>query len=157
MIIFKYELADAWGCHISDVTVSEKKDYVEISCFDYTNGEFEDLKYTYESNTHDTKIDMAKINKIKEILLDNLDLMEYDTLESPPPCILDGVINSFTFGFDYDTSVKITGHNLWAMYRKEIGWLDNEHIHATRVVKVFELISDVLKSCGVDEKYLQLV
>ncbi len=156
MIIFKYELA-AWICPISDVTISEENDSVEISCFDYKTGEFEELKYTYGSNTNDTKIDMTKINKIKEILIDNLELMEYDALESPPPCILDGVINSFTFGFDYDTSVKITGHNLWAMYRKEIGWLDNEHIRATKVVKVFELISDVLKSCGVDEKYLRLV
>ncbi len=153
--IFRYELADAWGYTISEVTVNEKDDFGEIICFffDITSGD--ERGYAKETDSYTTKIKLSSVERIKNIIMKNQEALEVDSLESP--FVMDGVINRFEFIMGDGTTKEIGGFNLWAFNRKDRKSIKGEEpIKAKRVLSIYKEISNVLMSHGVNKKYLSL-
>ena len=153
--IFEYKSNGTWIFPIYEVKVLETSEGGMISCY-------EDL-YGKPSSKFKIEIDLEKIETIKRVMLAHPEIFKYKEVEISTT--LDGISNRFVFAPKKDLTVELRTDNIGTVkmpHMEQYFLEDADHpgsrypCKAVEVVKVFDEIADVLRSAGVEEKYLRI-
>lgn len=151
-IVFNYWLANAWGLPLCRVSVSE--DGV-VQC---------------QENREDTQslqLEKAEVEKIKAIVSEHAQILDYDSKKLESPDVFDGVMNFFDFKASDGRTVNLMAFNIGEVNDPDMrfskGLLEEETpdevvvpVKLREIVKTFEEIAAVLIRHGVDANCLRL-
>lgn len=150
--IFRYVLEDAWHRTISQL------DVINLGSSGEARGIFFNKimpagKVT-SVDSQLTKLSEFDIDAIKKIIRSHIEMFDYEKIESH--IVLDGVINRFEFSMDEERK-EFSSYNIWGFQdRIKEDTYREPPVKAWNVLDTFEEIGDILKTRGVDEKYLRL-
>lgn len=151
-IVFDYLLANAWGLPLCRVSVSE--DGV-VQC---------------QENREDTQrlqLEKAEVERIKAIVSEHAQILDYDSRELEMPSVFDGVTNDFEFKSSDGRTVSLMAFNIDEVKNPNThfskGWMRESvpgevvvPVKLREIVKTFEEIAAILIQHGVDANCLRL-
>lgn len=151
-IVFDYLLANAWGLPLCCVSVSE--DGV-VQCQE--NGE----------DTQSLQLEKAEVEKIKTIVSEHAQILDYDSKGLESPDVFDGVMNFFDFKATDGRTVHLMAFNIGEVNEPDMrfskGLLEEKMpgevvvpVKLREIVKTFEEIAAILIQHGVDANCLRL-
>ena len=96
-IVFDYLLANAWGLPLCRVSVSEDG---FVQCQEN------------RENTQGLQLEKAEVDKIKSIVSEHTNILDYDSKELESPDVFDGVMNFFDFEASDGRKVNLMAFNI---------------------------------------------